>query len=407
MEQLYIGSGDAGECNCINICDACSEVRDRSETCVIPETAHGYCACWACSDCGEAKQVTDSKCDTCYACEECCQCWECARCNIMQDRDNARCRNCDMCEGCCECWECPGCGRHRDHDERSCNACEGCENCCDCLYCESCNENHYRDTAFCFECQSCQESCECTDTIRPYSTDVTDTHAFLGTPVGRIFLGVELEVEVPRGTGREESAAYWLGEHGEWTICKEDASLARGYEIVTAPMSLAEHQGHWPSAIGDKSWSDHVSSWDTSTCGLHVHVSRDPLTALTIGKIVCFVNSLRTRNQIITLAGRNVFYNGDYQASKSIKEEGSILKNLECNSRYEAVNLMNQNTIEFRIFKGTLDLQHILANVEFCDALCRWSADVPIADCDDWDLFMAYVTAHAGTYPNLISYHRE
>jgi hypothetical protein len=38
--------------------------------------------------------------------------------------------------------------------------------------------------------------------------------------------------------------------------------------------------------------------------------------------------------------------------------------------RRVAVNLSNEKTIEFRIFRGTINPKHILRNIEFCDAIC-------------------------------------
>lgn len=243
--------------------------------------------------------------------------------------------------------------------------------------------------------------------IKDYEAKAPRHCGFQGNPPDGLFIGVELEVEVHSGH-REDSAEIWIDHNGEWTICCEDGSLNRtpGYEIKTAPMDLALHQERWPDALGLPQWAKGVQSWDTTTCGLHVHVSRKPLSPLTIGKIVCFMNSECSVPFVVALAGRESFYNGDYDPEKAVKSPAALEKHATHSplSRYEAVNLCNRDTIEFRVFKGTTDTMHVLADIEFCEALVRWSMTNSVQECDSVPAFLTWVRERADVYSNLLTY---
>ena len=50
------------------------------------------------------------------------------------------------------------------------------------------------------------------------------------------------------------------------------------------------------------------------------------------------------------------------------------------NARYDALNTTNKNTIEFRMFKGTMNGSSILRYLEFVDALVRFVANTTATD---------------------------
>jgi len=86
------------------------------------------------------------------------------------------------------------------------------------------------------------------------------------------FFGVELEAD----HGNEKDAAARDVTFGDLSYVKHDGSLTDdGIEIVTHPCSLRYHLEQFPwdeilSSLADYGFRSH----DTSTCGLHVHVSR-------------------------------------------------------------------------------------------------------------------------------------
>ena len=272
-----------------------------------------------------------------------------------------------------------------------CPTCDYEEDDCQCAYCERCDENYSDD-----ECPNCGSL------IRDYSARAERLYPAI-PPLSPetnhvLHLGVELEVEAKDNREAGAHAVLSRSYAKNWIICKHDGSLDNGFEVVTAPSILEEHTRRWPALL--QPLRRHTTSWKNKTTGLHVHLSRSFFTQLEIAKLVVFMNSEATRPYVVSLAGRS---SPEYAALKK-KELAKI--NAHHSDRYEAVNLQNNKTIEVRIFKGTLNTQHVLADIEFCDALARWVKFNTVEECENWYDFMAYVKDQ-GTYPNLVAYMAE
>ena len=79
------------------------------------------------------------------------------------------------------------------------------------------------------------------------------------------------------------------------------------------------------------------------------------------------------------------------------------VKDTKYRGRYQGINLENQNTIEFRIFRGTLKLNTFIATLQFVDCICRYSKSMRLSDIYTvgWsDLF----SGKDELYPELIDY---
>lgn len=191
------------------------------------------------------------------------------------------------------------------------------------------------------------------------------------------FFGVELEVEVRSSYGRIERAKG-IKKYVEANldhpdvdsfsplVFERDGSLDCGFEIISQPMGLDIHRELW-KWTNQPTITEGLRSHLTGTCGLHVHVSREGLTNLQIARAVYFVNHQANRHLIETVARR---YNAGYCKAKSKK----ISTANRADDRYEMINLMNSRTIEFRIFKGSLKYEAIIAAIEFCHAVLNFAA---------------------------------
>ena len=246
------------------------------------------------------------------------------------------------------------------------------------------------------------------------------------TPYGEFLMGIELEV-MPRSGERREAARHTHESLCEgYAVLKNDGSLgsrrewADGFEIVTAPRGLAEHIRRF------KAWEPHdeLSSWDTGKCGMHVHISSQAFTAVTLGKFIEFINARDNSSMIKRIAGR--VPESDNNASEYCEREGHVHKGNpkatldgKSLSRYYMVNTGNLsieentrlqlhednaqkgiNTIELRIFKGTLSKPRLLAQIEFAHAavmFCRWTS---MRELDEAH-FLTWLRKSAGSYPNL------
>ena len=186
------------------------------------------------------------------------------------------------------------------------------------------------------------------------------------------WLGVELECEVKHEHVTRENKARQLndlingGDIGSKVFFETDGSLNYGIEIITQPMSLPMHRDVW-QWLNDKEAVKHLRSHNTTTCGLHVHVSRQPLTQDQIAKMVVFVND-RANEQLIKAVARR--YAEGYCR---IKEKDVDNAAISTGDRYEAINITGDKTIEFRIFKGSLKYESVLAAIEFANALTEFT----------------------------------
>ena len=157
--------------------------------------------------------------------------------------------------------------------------------------------------------------------ILPYNYNVMERLTFTGKPKLGVFFGVELEMRVPArlATDRqptkprkedyadvgdfnyqleryERQAAAWrkvqnlplreeIGDQiknyfGEFVVFKHDGSILgrdrnfeQGWEIVTAPASLAVQRKRWEGFFSSFAGKCEAHK----SCGMHVHVSRGPL----------------------------------------------------------------------------------------------------------------------------------
>lgn len=200
------------------------------------------------------------------------------------------------------------------------------------------------------------------------------------TKANKRHFGVELEVESTRGN-RNESAKNiydWFETNrasNEQLLFEEDGSLSHGFEMISNPMGLDKHREIW-KWLERKDLINNIRSHNTSTCGLHVHVSKKGLSALTISKAVCFVNNPSNQSLIKAIARR---YGSGYCRAKHV----TLAKGAQCGDKYEMINLGKRHTMEFRIFRGTLNYNAIQAALEFTNAVINFSAATSMEELNE------------------------
>ena len=153
-------------------------------------------------------------------------------------------------------------------------------------------------------------------------------------------------------------------------------------------------------------------SHQSGTCGLHIHVSREAFgdtyahQEAAIARVLYFFEkhweellkfSRRTERQLERWAARYGYKENPTDILEHAKKGyGS--------GRYTCVNLCNTDTIEFRIFRGTLKFNTIIATLQLVNRIC----DLAIFSSDDevkklaWSDFVSDVTE-----PELIQYLKE
>ena len=216
---------------------------------------------------------------------------------------------------------------------------------------------------------------------------------------GNLFYGIELEID--KGGEDDDNAREICdiaNKGGEKIYCKHDGSIDSGFEIVSHAASAEYHLNTFPwRNILSKAIELGYCSHNTRTCGLHIHASRAAFgdsyekQEEAIGRIVHFVElhwneilkfTRRTEENISKWAGR-------YGISTRAKD---TYKNAKDNNlgRYVAVNLENYNTIEFRLFRGTLLYSTFAATLQFVDEICNMAIALTDKQVEDmsWSDFV-------------------
>lgn len=319
--------------------------------------------------------------------------------------------------------------------------------CCDCderfyvaddcgdswhFLCRSCYEGNYTRCERCGEAIRCDEAfrvsegdyegddlCEsCYNLIKEELTTAIHDYSYRPDPqfhgVGPEYMGVELEVD---GAGEDNDYAgrvlTILNEDENFAYCKRDGSLDDGFEIVTHPCTLAVHRDEvpWEDAISKLKYLGYTSH-DAGTCGLHIHVSRKAFGETeeeqddAISRVLYFFEahwdellrfSRRTQSQLDRWAAR-------YGYSHNPKD---ILDKAKDADRYTAVNLKNRRTVEFRMFRGTLKLNTILATLELIHLVCDLANRLDDEEMQElsWIKFVSDIDTEE--YPELIQYLKE
>jgi len=206
-------------------------------------------------------------------------------------------------------------------------------------------------------------------------------HMGIGVP----YLGLELEVN----TMSRDSAEKVLSKKVidlmvktdliENFYMKHDGSIGNGVEIVSHPTTLSYFKKSKLKEMieGIKE----IGFQDDDTCGLHIHVSRDSLSKKGWWTLMSFIS--KVNNKFVKLSRRQKdkmsycsfdgLRGGVMDALLSGKEifTHDITKNGE---RRLAVNFNNKNTVEFRLFRSTVDHDTLIATMELVEALvlfCR------------------------------------
>ncbi len=166
--------------------------------------------------------------------------------------------------------------------------------------------------------------------------------------------------------------------------------------MVSAPADLATHRDRW-ARLEAMDGFKHLRAWDTKTCGMHVHVGKVGLTTLQIGRIMTFVTHKHNRKFITQIAGR------DSKAASRFIDKGLDGGLKPDPDKYCAVNIRPVHTIEFRIFRGTIRYQHIIRNLEFCEAVCAFChpASRSFKDIQNYEAFLRFIAENRKRYPFL------
>jgi len=235
----------------------------------------------------------------------------------------------------------------------------------------------------------------------PRGDNTTTIHSYSYKPPakfagdGPLYLGVELEVDRERKQGRRRIVDWHenpdgvldplslLSQSNTLFYFKDDGSLDNGFELVTHPCSLSYHQASFPwQDVLEELKKTGLQSHNTQTCGLHIHASRLGFGRTTkqqeavLGKLIMLWG--RHWWRYAQLSRRRVRELSSWclpnrEAVDVVEED--MVEMLETvkkpSNRSVAINTVpweqgdrGKETVEFRLFKGTLDYGSLMAALE-------------------------------------------
>jgi len=363
--------------------------------------------------CGECLRVCE-RCDEAFTVED--------NFSII-DGDTWWCRDCTDCAASwcehCEGYVSEGTYEVSDRAEDWCTHCVSdnagwCDN-CECYYADGCNNCDFEDE-------------EGNRIIHDYS--YRPDAIFHSTDKNeRLFFGIEVELEALTNYQDSSNYAYRL-EGMELAYLKQDGSLNHGFEIVTHPMSHDFYKNEaselWDT-LENLRTTYRVKSWDTTTCGLHIHISR---TGFNGGAHMHRFLNLVYSNQNFyeTLAGRNssswAKFDDVYMQYHERDAEGNRILDADDNyvtsskrdlmsklgnhstDRYSAVNTNNRETLEMRIFRGTVNGNTIKSQLDLAHASVEYTRNLSVKDVREGAMlprkFAEYIYSNSELYSDLV-----
>lgn len=325
----------------------------------------------------------DIICESCYT-ESFSYCDCCNK--IHHNYDGLWLENCEewICDDCLNSYytQCDECGEYFKLEDtygaynsfnHQVNICEHCGN--DLYYyCDDCGNLchsdiiHYNEEDDRYYCDDCYENHQ--DNIYSYHEFSEWQEYKLENEEPPYYIGFELEVD----DGRDNKNCSEYVTDNINAICTHDGSLNNGFEIISHPQSYkyltSQDTKDKMRDVFDHLKSSGYKSHDTDTCGLHFHITR-PLKSEIIDRIILVMETYKEELIMFSRRTSSQMHWCEFLSDKSDTDK-NILKGLyyvkKCKNkdttRYMALNLTNDNTIEFRLMRGTLNFDTFYACVE-------------------------------------------
>ena len=206
------------------------------------------------------------------------------------------------------------------------------------------------------------------------------------------FIGVELEMEL-EGECQVEienrlistmDELHDINYYDNLLEYKEDGSLEDGVEMVTAPTSLKQFKKDIVPLIQGLQ-KEGFTSERGGRCGNHIHISRNAFSEEAQARLVLIYARFESIIKILSRRGDNVGYCKDVLdtvTAVSIDNAEEVVKNQKAKQKSTAINFNNSETIEFRVFRGTMNTNVLIANIQ----LIQLIADLALQDLSIQDI---------------------
>ena len=385
---------------CLDCVEYCSDCRRTLCPDCAEDNTCAECNDTLCPNCThKCNNCNNLVCTDCYVHCDSCNKQICLSCVISCDQcDNNACSHCTTDCSLCNNVICNNCTIE----------CIGCNSivCTDCRYtCDSCNEHicsdciNYCEQCVLTYCQHCFENDHAcifdmdgylyNPTILDYSTK--PEWSFTKQPwENTTYLGLELEIELGNNVTEQDCLDIAQNHFDCEYIWKSDSSLNNGMEFVFSPHTLQSIKKRDFRSFLSKLQKTGARSWDPGTCGIHIHVGWDTFKKRDIDKLEAFF--LANKSKIIKFSGRS---------EKNFNRWCAITE--KPGGRNVALN-RNPETLEFRIFRGTLNYERFRSNLIFVEAVIDFVQNHSLAFCQKSDSFQGFLDFIKTKYQHLYNF---
>ena len=350
-----------------------------------------------CAKCGEIIEGESVEIDGEYVCQNCFDeyYFVCEDCGKIEDRDNGywiKDSEILVCEDCARnnYYRCEDCGDYfsqTTYIEHYGEVCEHCYEYNNYGYCESCDrcycgdELNYSERHDCYYCDDCYEG-DSDEYLYDYH-EFDDWQLFKGANEENApyYIGKEIELE-PKNNYCMDNVMEIMNRYLN-AVGMEDGSLnSGGIEVVTHPESwqyLLEHKDNYKNFFDNM---EHLEYGDAGHTGLHFHVSRPNENV--ISRIIVLIESFKEEIQKLSRRGNDFHwckFISDTETSDSEKIKYQSTKYIKdkyigaWHDRYVALNLQNNNTIEFRFFNGANNFEEFWGALQFIHNIMELALD--------------------------------
>lgn len=362
-QTVHTPNGDEKWCECCadeyaSSCEDCGELYPNNSDAFVAIIGRDGGESYVCRDCRDSGDYV--RCDSCGT-------WYASTANCIGQYEDCRGDIFNLCDSCIEddYTTCSHCGRIcRDYDAEEVDGN---------WLCPDCAESRH----------NAMDSPELQSYGHTYVNKFYNAGGFKDYCERKgLYLGVELETVADDSPGALATHIVEAAQkYGAACVeCKRDSSLGEyGVEIASQPGTPAWHMGGLWADIIAACVEDGALSHDTGTCGLHIHASRKFFNDSGRGAYVLDRLFQRFARQWVRFSRRSAREIDQWARmgsggmtgyrGESTREKIDSWENEKC-SRYQCVNTQNYNTIEIRLWRGTLSLGTLYATIEATAALC-------------------------------------
>ena len=288
------------------------------------------------------------------------------------------------------------------------------------------NESYYCDRTdeyLCYECYQNRRS-SISDLLHEYSyKPVPDFYKCTDENYEEYgYLGVELECDI--GDEYDEEKIYnaikkITDDYSDKLYCKRDSSLSDigGVEVVSHPCTLNFHINElgWDAILKTLLDGTLRGHYTNSSAGIHIHMDRryfgdtQEIQDLNIAKLMLIMSKFYT-SHIVNFSRRKEdalrWCTDVGMTMDSTDNEYTVIdkmKKCKDRGRYQCINLCNQKTLEFRIFRSTLNLNTFIACLQFCIVISDFAKHINLEDipsCKWKDIFLSSNYTELNKYLN-------